>query len=49
VDGDLQRDRGFTAHGEVNLRAARFAGRLSFRGAVLAVAAARPATAAPCT
>lgn len=35
VDGDMQCNRGFAAHGSVNLRAARITGRLSLHGAVL--------------
>jgi hypothetical protein len=35
VDGDVQCNDGFTARGSINLRGARIAGRLSFRGAVL--------------
>jgi hypothetical protein len=35
IDGDMECDAGFTAHGQVTLRAARIAGRLTFRDAVL--------------
>jgi hypothetical protein len=35
VDGDMRCNDGFTAHGPINLRAARITGRLSFRKAVL--------------
>jgi len=35
VDGDMQCIDGFTAHGPINLRAARITGRLSFSKAVL--------------
>jgi hypothetical protein len=35
VDGDMDCDTGFTAHGQVTLRGAPIAGRLTFKGAVL--------------